>query len=107
MVSIARRKEKGSDANVASHLLIDILRGTVDAAMVISNDSDLAFPISEARKLVPVAMINPTKNYPSGKLNAAPGIGVGGHWWHQLTPRELFSAQLPVTIGNITKPIPW
>jgi hypothetical protein len=48
MVSVAHREEKGSDVNVASHLLLDVLRGDVDAALVISNDSDLRFPIGHA-----------------------------------------------------------
>jgi NYN domain len=43
MVSVARREEKGSDVNVASHLLLDLLHQRIDAAVVISNDSDLAF----------------------------------------------------------------
>src|SRR2546426_5052091 len=37
MVSYAHREEKGSDVNVASHLLVDVLKGDVDAAVVISN----------------------------------------------------------------------
>src|SRR3712207_2865778 len=32
MVSYAHREEKGSDVNVASHLLVDVLTGEVDAA---------------------------------------------------------------------------
>jgi uncharacterized LabA/DUF88 family protein len=48
MASIARREEKGSDANVASHLLLDVLDDQVDAAVVISNDSDLAYAIRQA-----------------------------------------------------------
>jgi hypothetical protein len=31
MVSYAYREEKGSDVNVASHLLLDTLQGAVDA----------------------------------------------------------------------------
>ena len=46
MVSYADREEKGSDVNVASHLLVDVLTGAVDAAIIISNDSDLQFPVS-------------------------------------------------------------
>lgn len=49
MASVARREEKGSDVNVASHLLIDVLTERVDAAVVISNDSDLAYPVAYAR----------------------------------------------------------
>jgi hypothetical protein len=41
MISYAHREEKGSDVNVASHLLVDVLTSVVDAAVVVSNDSDL------------------------------------------------------------------
>jgi hypothetical protein len=37
MLSVAHREEKGSDVKVASHLLLEVLRGRVDAALVISN----------------------------------------------------------------------
>lgn len=107
MVSIARREEKGSDVNVASHLLLDVLQGQVDAAMIISNDSDLEFPVRTARQRVPIAMVNPTKNYPAGRLNDAPETGVGGHWWHQLAPEDLYASQLPSIIGKVRKPKPW
>jgi len=63
MVSVARREEKGSDVNVASHMLIDVLTQEIDAVMVISNDSDLSFPVRIARSYVPVGLINPTKGY--------------------------------------------
>ncbi len=54
MVSYAYREEEGSDVNVASHLLLDLLEQTIDAAVVISNDSDLRFPIEQARLRIPV-----------------------------------------------------
>jgi hypothetical protein len=50
MVSYANREEKGSDVNVAAHLLLDVLGGAVDGALVISNDSDLRFPVEQARQ---------------------------------------------------------
>jgi hypothetical protein len=40
-VTAATYEEKGSDVNVAAHLLVDVLAGGFDAAVVISNDSDL------------------------------------------------------------------
>jgi hypothetical protein len=95
IVSVARREEKGSDVNVATHLLLDVLTSNVDAALVISNDSDLRLPVLEARARVPVGLVNPTKNYPAGALNGSPSDGVGGHWWYQLTPADLYAAQLP------------
>lgn len=53
MISYANHEEKGSDVNEASHLLLDVLAGTVDGAMAISNDSDLRFPLQEARARIP------------------------------------------------------
>ncbi|UAJ81770.1 NYN domain-containing protein (plasmid) [Leifsonia sp. ZF2019] len=107
MASVARREEKGSDVNVASHLLLDVLGDRVDAAVVVSNDSDLAFPVAEARKRVPVGLINPTKSYRAGKLGGTPADGVGGHWWYQLTPLDLKSAQLPDAVGRTVRPQGW
>lgn len=107
MVSVARREEKGSDVNVAAHLLLDVLQGDVDAAVVISNDSDLAFPIREARNRVPVGTVNPTKGYTAGDLNGSPTDGVGQHWWYQLVAADLTGAQLPATVGKLEKPAPW
>jgi len=108
MVSIARREEKGTDVNVASHLLIDVLSGAVDAAVVVSNDSDLALPIRFARTRVPVGTLNPTPSYFAGKLEGSPMEGVAGHWWYQLVPNDLTTHQLPTRIGTrIIKPQPW
>lgn len=108
MASVARREEKGSDVNVASHLLIDALSGAIDAAVVISNDSDLAFPIRHVREQIPVGLVNPTPGYLAGDLQGTPADGVGNHWWYQLTAQDLQQHQLPPTIGaKIRKPPPW
>lgn len=107
MASVARREEKGSDVNVAAHLLLDVLEHRVDAAVVVSNDSDLAFPVREARLRVPVGIVNPTKRYPAGALSGSPSEGVGQHWWYQLTPTDLRSSQLPSKVGRLSKPGPW
>ncbi|WP_051620091.1 NYN domain-containing protein [Haematomicrobium sanguinis] len=108
MASVARREEKGSDVNVASHLLIDVLKGAVDAAVVISNDSDLAYPIRFVRDIVPVGIVNPTKGYLAGKLAGGHADGAGNHWWYQMTPCDWYSHQLPTLISpRITKPLEW
>jgi hypothetical protein len=107
MVSVARREEKGTDVNVASHLLLDTVRGNIDAAVVISNDSDLSFPVRAARDIIPVGTINPSSNYTAGALSGAPSDGVGSHWWYKLTSKDLFTAQLPSTLAAITKPADW
>ncbi len=107
MVSVARREEKGSDVNVASHLLLDLIHNRSDAAVVISNDSDLAFPLHETRKLIPVGLVNPSPNYLAGALKGNPSEGVGGHWWYQLTAADLTGAQLPDPVGVLGKPYDW
>jgi hypothetical protein len=107
MVSVARREEKGSDVNVAAHLLLDLVQQRADAAVVISNDSDLAFPVAQARDLVPVGLVNPTRGYPAGALNDSPTRGVGGHWWCRLAAADLVQAQLPDPVGGITRPSGW
>lgn len=107
MVSVARREEKGSDVNVAAHMLLDFLHHRVEAAVVISNDSDLAYPVAEARDLVPVGLVNPTCGYPAGSLNDSPIRGVGGHWWYQMTAQDLTDAQLPEQVGKLTRPKGW
>jgi len=107
MVSYAHREEKGSDVNVASHLLVDVLTSQVDAAVVISNDSDLKFPIAHARTRVPVGLVNPSSNYLAGALRGRPSDGVGGHWWRQLAAADLYACQLASPIGNFSRPGGW
>jgi hypothetical protein len=107
IASVSRREEKGSDVNVASHLLIDTLRGDVDAAVVISNDSDLKFPITYARSLVPVGLVNPSRNPTAGDLRGLASDGVGGHWWRQLVASDLYASQLPDPVGSLSKPVGW
>lgn len=111
MVSYAHREEKGSDVNVASHLLVDVLTSQVDAALVISNDSDLKFPVSYARSKVPVGTVNPSPNYLAGALKGQRGDGVGSHWWKQLTAADFQACQLsdPVAspAGTYARPSGW
>ena len=93
--------------NVATHLLVDVLTRAVDAAIVISNDSDLALPIRVARGHVPLGLINPSKKPLAGALKGKPDDGVGGHWWQRLAPRDWLSCQLPDPAGGISKPPKW
>ena len=58
-------------------LLLDVLGGAVDGALVISNDSDLWFPFEQARQRVPVGVVNPSRNYLAGDLRGDPAAGAG------------------------------
>lgn len=49
-VAVIDTKEKGSDVNLASHLLLDGFRNRYDAAVVVSNDSDLLEPVRMVRE---------------------------------------------------------
>jgi hypothetical protein len=107
MVSYANREEKGSDVNLAAHLLLDVLGGHVDGALVISNDSDLRFPVEQARLRVPVGIINPSRNYLAGDLRGDPSFGAGRHWWARLSPADLKHHQLPDPAGPYRRPEGW
>jgi len=49
-VQVLNSEEKGSDVNLASYLLLDAFENDYEAAIIVSNDSDLAEPISLVRK---------------------------------------------------------
>jgi uncharacterized LabA/DUF88 family protein len=48
-VRVMKTEEKGSDVNLATHMLVDAFDDTFDVAVVVSNDSDLKEPISQVR----------------------------------------------------------
>ncbi len=100
-------EEKGSDVNVASRLLVDVISREVDAAIVFSNDSDLAYPLAEARKRVPVGLINPTARPTASHLKADRNTGVGGHWWRRMSHSDFAHHQLPNPCGIVAKPKDW
>jgi uncharacterized LabA/DUF88 family protein len=107
MVQYLHLEEKGSDVNLASHLLVDVLSGAVDAAVVISNDSDLAFPVRAARERVPVGVVNPRTTRFAGDLTGNKSDGVGNHWWRRLDAVTYRAHQLPDPAGTFTKPVGW
>lgn len=107
LVRHRRRDEKGSDVNVAAHLLIDVLEGKVDAAVVVSNDSDLHTAVAHARTRVPIGTVNPRGRPTAGKLKAESATGAGRHWWYSLTGEDLLDAQLPDVVGKFRRPQEW
>lgn len=48
-VWVDKTEEKGSDVNLATHLLHDGFRGMFEAAVLITNDSDLTEPVRVVR----------------------------------------------------------
>lgn len=98
-------EEKGSDVNLAVHLLNDAWKGLFDVAAVISNDTDLVEPIrmvtTERKKVV--YLVCP------GRWQAAPRlVAVANHVRH-IRRSMLQAAQFPNPIPNtaIAKPAGW
>ena len=48
---VIKTEEKGSDVNLATHLLIDGFQNRYDLAVLVTNDSDLAEPVRQVKGL--------------------------------------------------------
>ncbi|SRR5579884_2449096 len=109
-VEVLKTEEKGSDVNLASHLLMDGFRGRFDVAIVISNDSDLAEPISlvrtELKRKVLVLMPCCNGGVPSIQLRKVASKVV------RVDPAKLAASQFAPSLTDaagvvITKPASW
>jgi hypothetical protein len=69
-VSVIKTEEKGSDVNIAAHMINDGHKGRYQAAVLVSNDSDLVEPIKIVRHelKLPVIVLNPFLATPSFEL---------------------------------------
>ncbi|MDR1443226.1 MAG: hypothetical protein LBJ02_12760 [Bifidobacteriaceae bacterium] len=81
---------------MATHLLLDALRGSVKAALVISNDSDLALPVANVRDLIPVGVINPTTGQTAGALKLAPGYFFPDRHWGPGRQLDSYAKTIPM-----------
>lgn len=82
--------EKGSDVNLASHLLRDTYKNNIEAALVISGDSDLRTPIQFAVSHgVNVKILKPSPTH------SAAGLKSVSSYFEELHPTWLQSFQLP------------
>lgn len=108
-VEVIKTEEKGSDVNLATHLLVDAFRRDAEAFVVISNDSDLTEPIRVVRHDLGyvVGIINPQD---PGKRSRAL-LSCQPSFFKQIREGALKSSQLPVQltdgVGTITKPVGW
>ncbi len=69
-VYVIKTEEKGSDVNIAAHLINDGYKGRYQVAVVLSNDSDLVEPIKIVRRDLglTVGVLNPHPKHPSRAL---------------------------------------
>lgn len=66
-VWVDKTEEKGSDVNIAAHLLRDAYNKRFEAAVLITNDSDLVEPVKIVRQELglPVGILNPHQHHSS------------------------------------------
>ena len=107
VVKVHKTEEKGSDVNLASHLIRDGFTNAYDVAAVISNDSDLVEPLriitQELKK--PVGLITPVSNPNPELVKAASFI-------KHIHKADLAASQFPDTIPRnpeppLRKPATW
>lgn len=105
-VKVIKTEEKGSDVNLATHLLCDAFREHYDIAAVISNDTDLEEPLRIVKDELGkgVALLHPSK-YPSGEL------GKHATTVRRIRAGALRAAQFPTELtdaeGTFRKPASW
>lgn len=62
-IDVIKTEEKGSDVNLATHLLVDAFDNAFECAVVITGDSDLKAPVQfvQTKFRKPVGVLNPQK----------------------------------------------
>jgi len=104
---VIKTEEKGSDVNIATHLLHDGYQGAYGVAIVISNDSDLVEAIKIVRNELNkgVIVLNPRPNSPSQELKRT------ATFVKDIRQGVLAASQFPNTLqdknGTFTKPASW
>jgi hypothetical protein len=109
-LKVWKTEEKGSDVNLASHLLIDGFQDGYDLAVVVSNDGDLEFPIRYVREEIgkPVAILD---GHPHRNHNLAPTTMPPGSFYKRIRKGPLAACQFPVEMtdgaGTFHRPPEW
>jgi len=106
LVRVIRTDEKGSDVNLASHLLHDGHLNRYEAAVVVSGDSDLLAPVrlvmEDLKK--PVGVINPQKR-------TCWVLAKQASFYKHIRPGVLAASQLSPALtdahGTFHKPASW
>ena len=105
IVEIRKPEEKGSDVNLAVHLLNDAWNDEFDAAVVVSDDSDLA----EALRIVKEEREKPVYYFVSSRRGASRKLKQYATEIRTIRQKAIAVSQLPSPIPqtNITKPTTW
>jgi hypothetical protein len=115
-IRVFKTEEKGSDVNLAAHLLLDGFWGKYECAIVISGDSDLVTPIRMVKEELkkPVGVLNPQRlsgancrpPRKNGGLQQASSFYQNGVTWAQLQAAQ-FPSPMTDANGAFHKPPTW
>jgi len=103
---VIKTEEKGSDVNLASHLLLDAFDNVFECAVVVSGDSDLCAPIQmvQNRFHKTVGVLNPQKT-PCKALQST------ARFYKHIREAALQNSQFPPVmmdaVGTFHKPSSW
>ena len=106
IIEVWKTEEKGTDVNIASHLLNDAHKGEFEIAVIISNDSDLVSPITMVVQQLglPVIVVTPFPKNSVELKNSASSV-------RQIRKGILGVSQFPDVmvdyIGLFSKPTSW
>ncbi len=106
MVEVFDTKEKGSDVNLATYLLVDGFKKNYEMAVVVSNDSDLLEPIRFVKEEMGlfVGILNPHQIRIRELAKVA-------NFYRPIREKALKASLFPLILsdaaGTITKPIGW
>ena len=102
---VIKVEEKGSDVNIATYLLMDAYEKDFEAAVIITDDSDLAEPIEVVRRRLGHHI---TVLSPRGKSRELSKVATR---FRQIDPKILAASQFSPTLtdanGTIVKPAIW
>jgi 6-hydroxy-3-succinoylpyridine 3-monooxygenase len=108
---IWKLEEKQSDVALALHAYSDVIRGQIDHAVIVTNDTDLApaLEMIRAHTSATIGLIIPTRDK---ERPANTDLSCHSHWTRShILDRELLDAQMPAMVRHnsiaIQKPISW
>ncbi|MGP0565505.1 MULTISPECIES: NYN domain-containing protein [unclassified Nitrospina] len=104
--NVLKTEEKGSDVNLATHLLVDAFQNNFELAVIISNDSDLYEPIKVVKTLFhkKIGILNPHKKS-STQLKRYADFTIRVNREH--LNNSQFPDQLSDEKGSFHKPLSW
>lgn len=106
-VRVVKTEEKGSDVNIATHMLRDGYEGQYECAVLVSNDSDLVEPLKVVKERIGrvVGVLNPQPKKASRSLHKF------SHFTKTIRDGVLKESQFPEVLededGEFRKPDPW